>query len=133
LIGDRFLIRPFGAGIAKSSSSEGHMAHVNDQSIVDLPNSPFGGEKNSGIGRFNGHWAIEAFTTDQWVTVQHAARRYPWNANEVQGPWAGKRARQDTGAHESELCRLLPNLMKRAARRLSASILQLSEAGSRCA
>jgi aldehyde dehydrogenase (NAD+) len=64
------------------------MAHVNDQSIVDLPNSPFGGEKNSGIGRFNGHWAIEAFTTDQWVTVQHAPRRYPWNANEVQGPWA---------------------------------------------
>ena len=64
------------------------MAHINDQSIVDLPNSPFGGEKNSGIGRFNGQWAIEAFTTDQWVTVQHAPRRYPWTANEVRGPWA---------------------------------------------
>jgi aldehyde dehydrogenase (NAD+) len=64
------------------------MAHVNDQSIVDLPNSPFGGEKNSGIGRFNGTWVIEAFTTDQWVTVQHTPRRYPWHAHDVQGPWS---------------------------------------------
>jgi aldehyde dehydrogenase (NAD+) len=64
------------------------MAHVNDQSVVDLPNSPFGGEKNSGIGRFNGTWVIEAFTTDQWVTVQHTPRRYPWNARDVQGPWS---------------------------------------------
>jgi hypothetical protein len=38
-------------------------------------------------------------------------------------------ARQDTGAHETELCRLPPLFMKRAARRISASILQLSEAG----
>jgi aldehyde dehydrogenase (NAD+) len=64
------------------------MAHVNDQSIVDLPNSPFGGEKNSGIGRFNGTWVIEAFTTDQWVTVQRTPRRYPWKAGDVQGPWS---------------------------------------------
>jgi hypothetical protein len=54
------------------------MAHVNDQSVIDLPTCPFGGEKNSGIGRFNGNWAIEAFTTDQWATVQHTPRRYPW-------------------------------------------------------
>jgi aldehyde dehydrogenase (NAD+) len=64
------------------------MAHVNDQPVVDLPTAPFGGEKNSGIGRFNGTWAIEAFTTDQWVSMQHTARRYPWNARAVQGPWS---------------------------------------------
>lgn len=64
------------------------MAHVNDQPVIDLPNSPFGGEKNSGIGRFNGHWAVEAFTTDQWLTVQHGPRRFPWNARFVQGPWS---------------------------------------------
>jgi aldehyde dehydrogenase (NAD+) len=64
------------------------MAHVNDQPIVDLPNCPFGGEKNSGIGRFNGDWVIEAFTTDQWATVQHTPRRYPWTAHDVQGPWS---------------------------------------------
>lgn len=64
------------------------MVHVNDQPVNDLPNSPFGGEKNSGIGRFNGHWAIEVFTTDQWLTVQHGPRRYPWNASAVSGPWS---------------------------------------------
>jgi aldehyde dehydrogenase (NAD+) len=64
------------------------MAHVNDQSVLDLPNSPFGGEKNSGIGRFNGAWAIEAFTTDQWVTVQRSPQRYPFDARHVKGAWA---------------------------------------------
>jgi aldehyde dehydrogenase (NAD+) len=64
------------------------MAHVNDQSVVDLPNSLFGGEKNSGIGRFNGSWAIEAFTTDEWLTVQHTPRRFLWTADAVQGPWS---------------------------------------------
>ena len=64
------------------------MAHVNDQPVIDLPTCPFGGEKNSGIGRFNGPWAIEAFTTDQWLTVQHAPRGFPWNASAVRGPWS---------------------------------------------
>jgi aldehyde dehydrogenase (NAD+) len=61
------------------------MAQVNDLSVIDLPNCPSGGEKNSGIGRFNGDWVFEAFTTDQWATVQHAPRRYPWTARDVQG------------------------------------------------
>ena len=65
------------------------MAHVNDQPVLDLPNSPFGGEKNSGIGRFNGAWGIEAFTTDQWVTVQRSPHDYPMDARRVNGAWAG--------------------------------------------
>ena len=65
------------------------MAHVNDQPVNDMPYNPFGGEKNSGIGRFNGDWAVRAFTTDQWVTLQHVPRHYPLNANEIGGPWAG--------------------------------------------
>ena len=65
------------------------MAHVNDQPVLDLPNSPFGGEKNSGIGRFNGAWAIEAFTTDQWVTVQRSPQHYPKDARQVKAAWAG--------------------------------------------
>jgi aldehyde dehydrogenase (NAD+) len=64
------------------------MVHVNDQPIIDLPNSPFGGEKNSGIGRFNGQWVIEAFTTDQWLTVQHSPRHLPFDARRVTGAWA---------------------------------------------
>ena len=54
------------------------MAHINDQPVNDEPNAPFGGENNSGIGRFNGDWAIEAFTTDQWITVQRKLRDLPF-------------------------------------------------------
>jgi aldehyde dehydrogenase (NAD+) len=47
--------------------------------LVDhRPSNPFGGEENSGIGRFGGEWAIAAFTTDQWLTVQHTPRRMPF-------------------------------------------------------
>lgn len=54
------------------------MTHVNDMPVNDEPNAPFGGEKNSGLGRFNGDWAIEEFTTHHWITVQHSPRRYPF-------------------------------------------------------
>ena len=54
------------------------MTHVNDIPVNDEPNAPFGGEKNSGLGRFNGDWAIEEFTTDHWISLQHAPRQYPF-------------------------------------------------------
>jgi len=54
------------------------MAHVNDMPVNDEANAPFGGEKNSGIGRFNGDWAIDEFTTEQWITVQASPREYPF-------------------------------------------------------
>ena len=54
------------------------MTHVNDSTVNDKPNVPFGGEKNSGLGRFGDKWVIEEFTTDHWVTVQHAPRSYPF-------------------------------------------------------
>lgn len=54
------------------------MAHVNDIPVADAPNIPFGGEKNSGLGRFNGDWAIDEFTTTQWVSIQSKPRPYPF-------------------------------------------------------
>jgi acyl-CoA reductase-like NAD-dependent aldehyde dehydrogenase len=54
------------------------MTHINDSPVNDLANSPFGGEKNNGLGRYNGCWAIEEFTTVHWITVQHAPRAYPF-------------------------------------------------------
>jgi aldehyde dehydrogenase (NAD+) len=54
------------------------MTHVNDSPVNDLPNCPFGGEKNSGLGRYNGEWSIEEFTTPHWISVQHAPLRYPF-------------------------------------------------------
>ncbi|NLC36706.1 MAG: aldehyde dehydrogenase family protein [Alcaligenaceae bacterium] len=54
------------------------MTHINDMPVNDEANAPFGGEKNSGLGRFNGDWAIEEFTTDHWITVQTTPRGYPF-------------------------------------------------------
>jgi aldehyde dehydrogenase (NAD+) len=76
-------------GVRFAVRFEAGMSHVNDQPVNDLPNNPFGGEKNSGIGRFGGEWAVEAFTTDHWVTLQHNRPRYPFREQDVRGPWAG--------------------------------------------
>jgi aldehyde dehydrogenase (NAD+) len=52
------------------------MTHVNDSPVNDDANTAFGGEKGSGIGRFGGQWAVDEFTTDHWVSVQHTPREY---------------------------------------------------------
>jgi aldehyde dehydrogenase (NAD+) len=52
------------------------MIHINDQSVNDDANAVFGGEKQSGIGRFNGDFVKEKFTTTKWVTIQHQDRKY---------------------------------------------------------
>ena len=51
---------------------ESGMVHVNDQSIGDEAHVMFGGEKESGLGRFNGTWVLEKFTTEQWLAVNEA-------------------------------------------------------------
>lgn len=53
------------------------MIHINDQSVNDEAHVSFGGEKESGIGRFNGEWAIDKFTTTKWIGVQNGYREYP--------------------------------------------------------
>ena len=45
------------------------MVHVNDQSIGDEAHVMFGGEKASGVGRFNGDWVLRKFTTEQWIAA----------------------------------------------------------------
>lgn len=54
------------------------MIHINDQPVNDDANAIFGGEKQSGIGRFDGDFVMKKFTTTQWVTVQHEERQYPF-------------------------------------------------------
>ncbi len=54
------------------------MTHINDITVADQPNAPFGGEKNSGLGRFNGAWAIAEFTRTHWITLQNGRREYPF-------------------------------------------------------
>jgi len=54
------------------------MTHVNDISVLDAPFNMFGGEKNSGIGRFNSDWILSELTTDHWITVQETPVDYPF-------------------------------------------------------
>ena len=54
------------------------MTHVNDMTVADERNVPFGGEKNSGLGRFNGEWILEEMTRTHWTSVQHEAHPYPF-------------------------------------------------------
>lgn len=58
-------------GVAFAKRIETGMIHVNDTTINDEPNVAFGGEKQSGLGRLNGEWSLEEFTTLKWISVQH--------------------------------------------------------------
>jgi acyl-CoA reductase-like NAD-dependent aldehyde dehydrogenase len=53
------------------------MCHINDTTVHDEPQMPFGGVKDSGWGRFGGDAALEEFTELRWITVQKSPRQYP--------------------------------------------------------
>ncbi|MCP9221485.1 aldehyde dehydrogenase family protein [Erythrobacter sp. LQ02-29] len=72
-----------GRALAFAKRVEAGMTHINDQTVNDSAFAPFGGVKNSGIGRFNGRWAIDAFTTTRWISVQHDPRPYPFSADDL--------------------------------------------------
>ncbi|MFH7764682.1 aldehyde dehydrogenase family protein [Acinetobacter sp. BSP-28] len=48
------------------------MTHINSITVADQPNAPFGGEKNSGLGRFNGQWILEEFSRTHWLTLPNS-------------------------------------------------------------
>ncbi|MGX2959807.1 aldehyde dehydrogenase family protein [Peribacillus sp. JNUCC 23] len=52
------------------------MTHINDQTVNDAPNIPFGGNKSSGMGRFGNPWVVDEFTTMKWISVQTKARQF---------------------------------------------------------
>lgn len=56
-------------GISFTEQLDIGMTHINGISVADQANAPFGGEKNSGLGRFNGRWIFEEFTRTHWLTV----------------------------------------------------------------
>ncbi|GHI03501.1 salicylaldehyde dehydrogenase [Streptomyces cellostaticus] len=64
------------AGLEVASRLRTGIVHVNDQSIADEPQAPFGGVKDSGYGRFGGQAGVEAFTDTRWVTAQTRGRAH---------------------------------------------------------
>jgi aldehyde dehydrogenase (NAD+) len=54
------------------------MTHINDQTVNDAPNIPFGGNKASGLGRFGNPWVVEEFTVTKWVSIQTKERFFPF-------------------------------------------------------
>jgi acyl-CoA reductase-like NAD-dependent aldehyde dehydrogenase len=53
------------------------MVHINDQTVNDEPQVPFGGVKGSGWGRLGGKAALDEFTELRWISVQRNNRRFP--------------------------------------------------------
>ena len=55
------------------------IVHINEQTVDDEPNVPFGGLGASGTGaRFGGTSNLEAFTETRWVTVRGDITPYPF-------------------------------------------------------
>ena len=57
---------------------ESGMVHVNNCSILDEPHVPFGGVKDSGVGREGGRYSMEEMTEVKWITVQLGQRHFPF-------------------------------------------------------
>ncbi|RYG74297.1 aldehyde dehydrogenase family protein [Lentibacillus lipolyticus] len=65
-------------GEAAALKIDSGMTHVNDQTVNDAANIPFGGNKQSGMGRFGNPWVIDEFTKMKWVSVQDEYRDFPF-------------------------------------------------------
>ncbi|CAM4446337.1 aldehyde dehydrogenase family protein [Paenibacillus tarimensis] len=65
-------------GVEMAKKVQTGMIHVNDVTINDEPIVAFGGEKQSGLGRLNGEWSLDEFTTLKWISVNYGQRRFPY-------------------------------------------------------
>ena len=65
------------AALELAQRIESGICHINDTTVHDEPQMPFGGVKSSGFGRFGGRAALEEFTELRWITVQSLRRDYP--------------------------------------------------------
>jgi acyl-CoA reductase-like NAD-dependent aldehyde dehydrogenase len=66
-------------GLSVAKRLKTGIVHVNDQSVADEPQAPFGGIQESGYGKFGGHAGVESFSERRWVTIQEEGHaRYPF-------------------------------------------------------
>jgi len=57
---------------------EAGMVHINSSTIHDEQHIPFGGVKNSGLGREGGQWSMEELTEVKCITIQMGQAHYPF-------------------------------------------------------
>ncbi|MEY4102663.1 MAG: hypothetical protein RIR88_797, partial [Actinomycetota bacterium] len=69
-----------GTAMEIADSVDSGLIHINEQTVADEPNIPFGGVGASGNGsRFGGAEAnIEAYTEVQWLTMRSDIAPYPF-------------------------------------------------------
>jgi len=72
------ITQDFNKGLAIAERIESGIVHVNDQTVHDEPQVPFGGIKDSGWGRFGGRAGLEEFTELRWISMQRSPRQYPF-------------------------------------------------------
>ncbi len=66
-------------GLALAEQIPTGIVHINDQTVNDEANVPFGGVGASGLGRLGGAAAnIEAFTETRWITMRGEPATYPF-------------------------------------------------------
>jgi acyl-CoA reductase-like NAD-dependent aldehyde dehydrogenase len=65
-------------GLALAQQMDSGIVHINEQTVGDEPQMPFGGVKDSGFGRFGGTAVVDEFTEVRWVTVQSGSHPYPF-------------------------------------------------------
>jgi benzaldehyde dehydrogenase (NAD) len=71
--------RSLNRGLALASRMRAGMVHINDTTVNDEPQAPFGGMGSSGNGgRHGGHANWDEFTQWQWVTARDEAAVYPF-------------------------------------------------------
>ena len=49
------------------------ICHINGPTVYNEPQTPFGGMKSSGYGRFGGKASIAEFTELRWITMEGAS------------------------------------------------------------
>jgi vanillin dehydrogenase len=64
-------------GLALARRLQTGIAHINCSSVNDEPWVPFGGVKDSGIGRHGGSGSVASFTETRWITSDRGGRPYP--------------------------------------------------------
>lgn len=64
--------------MAIAEGIESGACHINGPSVRDEPVIPFGGVKDSGMGREGGHFSIDELTELKWITIQTGQNKYPF-------------------------------------------------------